>query len=169
MSFIPTPITVWLFVSSCVVAWDVGFILMRPRSMLGGDLHWFWKPYGLYSTIDLVYSHEAFLNKDPFPTAQAILNIFECLLNFYSLSISNQSLAIPMTMIALTMTFWKTFLYFTMDIVTGFSASGHNDVTTWITLYLLPNSFWIIIPFLSLISLTKKVTKACNVSPKKFQ
>ncbi len=26
----------------------------RPRSMVGGDLHWIWKPYSLYQEIDYV-------------------------------------------------------------------------------------------------------------------
>ena len=26
----------------------------RPRSMVGGDLHWIWEPYGLYQEIDYV-------------------------------------------------------------------------------------------------------------------
>lgn len=34
----------WLFVSTLLVAWDSGFVLLRPRSMPGGDLHYLWKP-----------------------------------------------------------------------------------------------------------------------------
>lgn len=26
----------------------------RPRSMVGGDLHWIWSPYALYQEIDYV-------------------------------------------------------------------------------------------------------------------
>jgi hypothetical protein len=26
----------------------------RPRSMVGGDLHWIWEPYGLYQEVDYV-------------------------------------------------------------------------------------------------------------------
>lgn len=26
----------------------------RPRSFVGGDLHWIWKPYEIYQNVDLV-------------------------------------------------------------------------------------------------------------------
>ena len=38
---------------------DLRLSLSRPRSMPGGDLHWLWKPYGLYMTIDYV-SHASY-------------------------------------------------------------------------------------------------------------
>ena len=34
----------WLILSSLVVIWDAGFVLLRPRTLPGGDLHQFWKP-----------------------------------------------------------------------------------------------------------------------------
>ena len=34
----------WLLLSTIVVAWDAGFVLLRPRSLPGGDLHYLWKP-----------------------------------------------------------------------------------------------------------------------------
>lgn len=39
----------------------------RPRSMIGGDLHWIWEPYGLYQEIDYVrriFSDQAHANLD---------------------------------------------------------------------------------------------------------
>lgn len=38
---------------------DVSLSLSRPRSMVGGDLHWIWKPYSLYMNVDYV-SHEVY-------------------------------------------------------------------------------------------------------------
>jgi hypothetical protein len=35
--------------------------LSRPRSMVGGDLHWIWKPYSLYQEIDYVRRIESSL------------------------------------------------------------------------------------------------------------
>ena len=42
----------WFTVSPLVVIWDASFILMRPRSLPGGDLHFIWIPCKLasYST-----------------------------------------------------------------------------------------------------------------------
>lgn len=31
-------------------------VSVRPRSMVGGDLHWIWKPYALYQEVDYVRS-----------------------------------------------------------------------------------------------------------------
>lgn len=35
---------VWFALASVVVIWDALFVLLRPRSMPGGDLQQFWKP-----------------------------------------------------------------------------------------------------------------------------
>ena len=34
----------WFLLSSIVVVWDAGFILLRPHSLPKGDLEWFWMP-----------------------------------------------------------------------------------------------------------------------------
>lgn len=68
-------ISAWFILSAPVVIWDAFYCLLRyayiepttvclsesdvwplsrPRSMLGGDLHWFWKPYAIYQEIDYV-------------------------------------------------------------------------------------------------------------------
>ena len=48
--------TVWSITQLMALPFP-SLMLFRPRSMLGGDLHWIWKPYGLYMNIDYV-SHE---------------------------------------------------------------------------------------------------------------
>lgn len=36
----------WIYNTDCLeFPSDAGYCLLRPRSMLGGDLHWLWKPY----------------------------------------------------------------------------------------------------------------------------
>lgn len=64
-------IIAWFVVSTALVAWDAGYMLMRPRSFPGGDLYWIWKPYTLYAQTDLVYSREAFEAKDGFAIGQS--------------------------------------------------------------------------------------------------
>ena len=68
-----TWITLWFLLTAPVIMWDVSYCLLRyvscacslcnispargmfrPRSMVGGDLHWIWEPYGLYQEIDYV-------------------------------------------------------------------------------------------------------------------
>ncbi|KAJ4294958.1 hypothetical protein N0V88_005198 [Collariella sp. IMI 366227] len=35
-----TPVLLWLAISLPLVAWDTGYMLMRPHTMPGGSLHW---------------------------------------------------------------------------------------------------------------------------------
>jgi hypothetical protein len=92
-------IVAWFVVSTLLVAWDTGYMLLRcalstprlprshrprlltrdaarthsPRTFPGGDLFWFWKPYVLYAKTDLVYSRAAYESKDGFAAAQCEL------------------------------------------------------------------------------------------------
>ncbi len=68
-----TWITIWFMLTAPLMIWDAGYCLMRceylawpavyfcssfsihrPRSMVGGDLHWAWKLYDFYGQIDKV-------------------------------------------------------------------------------------------------------------------
>ncbi|KAK0470137.1 uncharacterized protein EV420DRAFT_91975 [Desarmillaria tabescens] len=49
-----TWITLWFMLTAPLMIWDAGYCLMRPRSMVGGDLHWAWKLYDFYGQIDKV-------------------------------------------------------------------------------------------------------------------
>lgn len=77
----PTPLTLlWLFISLPLVIWDTSYVLLRPHSMIGGDLHSpIFVPYALYSTVDYVYGLPAYNEKDGFTGAQSSLNIVETL------------------------------------------------------------------------------------------
>lgn len=77
----PTPLTLlWLFMSLPLVIWDTSYVLLRPHSMIGGDLHSpIFVPYALYSTVDYVYGFPAYNGRDGFTGAQSSLNIVETL------------------------------------------------------------------------------------------
>lgn len=77
----PTRLTLlWLFISLPLVIWDTSYVLLRPRSMIGGDLHFpIFVPYAVYSTVDYVYGFPAYSGKDGFTGAQSSLNIVETL------------------------------------------------------------------------------------------
>ena len=44
-------IKLWLAASGLLVLYDAGYVLMRPRSMPGGDLSHIWQPYVLYAKV----------------------------------------------------------------------------------------------------------------------
>lgn len=59
-------------ISTLIVAWDTGYILLRPRSMPGGDLHWLWKPYEHYVNVDYIYGFPTWERHDGFARAQSV-------------------------------------------------------------------------------------------------
>lgn len=74
----------WLAVSLPLVVWDCGYVLMRPRTMAGGDLHWpLWAPYALYGEVDYVYGWKAFNANSGFTGAQGFLNVVETVMYAY--------------------------------------------------------------------------------------
>eukprot|EP00955_Chlamydomonas_euryale_P114833 366307-Chlamydomonas_euryale.AAC.1 len=56
-SIAPGWLTPWLVISGVLVVWDAGYVLMRPRSMPGGDLFWLWRPYPLYASVSQLRTH----------------------------------------------------------------------------------------------------------------
>src|SRR6266536_5187814 len=79
---------IWLVISLPLVAWDTGYVMLRPYSMPGGSLHWpIWSPYELYGTVDYIYGWKAFDEKNGFTAAQGFLNIIESFMYVYYLYI----------------------------------------------------------------------------------
>ncbi|KAJ5219069.1 uncharacterized protein N7498_001168 [Penicillium cinerascens] len=71
-------LTIWLFVSVPLVAWDAGYVLLRPHSMPGGRLHSpIWTPYALYGTVDYIYGWPAYNARNGFTAAQTVMNLVE--------------------------------------------------------------------------------------------
>ncbi|KDN48465.1 hypothetical protein K437DRAFT_245637 [Tilletiaria anomala UBC 951] len=151
-----TFIGVWFLISSLIVCWDTGYILLRPRSMKGGDLHWIWAPYELYGTIDYIYGPTAWNAMDGFPKAQSVMNIAETILNFLYLylayvdkSLEALCIAPVIGFTAVIMTASKTVLYLFNDWFcgpSGWCKTGHNDWKTYIFLWFIPNTPWIFVP-----------------------
>ncbi|SPO23243.1 related to Adiponectin receptor 1 [Ustilago trichophora] len=148
-----TLVSAWLFLSSFVVAWDVGYILLRPRSMLGGDLHWIWSPYSLYMNVDYIYGLPSWDTKDGFPAAQSLMNVGESILNLFYIYLvhikatpSSLAVAPIWGLVAVTMTLSKTILYVLNDFCCGWCKTGHNDWYTLFVYWILPNGLWILFP-----------------------
>lgn len=79
---------IWLFISLPLVAWDTGYVLLRPHSMPGGALQWpLWMPYDLYGKVDYIYGWKAYNERNGFTAAQATLNVVETIFYVYYLSL----------------------------------------------------------------------------------
>ena len=153
-------ISLWFLLSAPVIAWDVGYCFMRPRSMKGGDLHWIWKPYELYQEVDYVYGLPAFESNDGFTNAQSLLNVIETLLNILYLYLAHVQNWAPATLVGFTaasMTLSKTILYWANEYYCNFCAVGHNDFSSLLFLWIIPNGLWIVVPTLIVRQLGKDI------------
>lgn len=158
-----TWVSLWFLVTAPIIFWDASYCFMRPRSMAGGDLHWIWTGYEIYQEVDHVYGVESLLRNDGFPNAQAFLNVVETLLNITYLYLAHVSPTPAAPLIGLTsatMTFSKTLLYWLQEYYCGWCATGHNDLVTWIQLFLIPNVLWIFCPAMIVFTLGKDIATA---------
>ncbi|KKY28252.1 hypothetical protein UCDDS831_g00435 [Diplodia seriata] len=106
----------WLALSLPLVAWDTGYMLLRPHSMPGGWLHApLWAPYALYGAVDHVYGFPAWERGDGFGAAQASLNLVET-----ALYLGGAWLVLPTYMMYV----------FGSEIVQGLEAAGSAGAST---------------------------------------
>ncbi|KZW00855.1 hypothetical protein EXIGLDRAFT_603719 [Exidia glandulosa HHB12029] len=160
-------ITAWFVASAPVIFWDAGYCLMRPRSMRGGDLHWIWKPYSLYQDVDLVYGVKALEENNGFTSAQSAMNLIETFLNLYYVYLTHVSPSPYAPVVGISsavMTLSKTVLYWLVEYYCNYCAVGHNNVVDLITLWIIPNGIWLIVPTLVIIRLGKDIARSLSVA-----
>lgn len=168
---------IWLAISLPLVIWDCGYVLMRPRTMPGGDLHWpLWSPYALYGEVDHVYGWKAFNAGSGFTGAQGALNVLETVMYLYYAyayytgavtvaggrkSLVGRKAAIPVLVAfsAAVMTLSKTILYWLCEYYSGFDNIGHNSLQDLIFLWIIPNGAWLVGPTFMLYELGSEVVE----------
>jgi len=158
-----TWITLWILITAPMMLWDAGYCLMRPRSMVGGDLHWFWKPYEYYEKVDYVYGVKAFENGEGFAGAAAVLNILENLTNIiylYQSYISQSDVAPVFGYTGAVMTLAKTLLYISQEYFCNGCSVGHNDLLVTFCFWIMPNITWIAFCSLIIRRLGKDITSS---------
>ncbi|KAF7378075.1 hypothetical protein MSAN_00231600 [Mycena sanguinolenta] len=162
-----TWISLWFLLTAPIIAWDISYCFMRPRSMEGGDLHWFWEPYGLYQKIDYVYGVPSFEKGDGFPNAQSLLNIVETVMNLVYLYTAHITAWPPAPLVGFTaaaLTLAKTILYWAQEYYCNFCAIGHNSLEDLLKYYVLSSSPWIIFPALIVVRLGKDLIADLNLA-----
>ncbi|KAK4214291.1 hypothetical protein QBC37DRAFT_157374 [Rhypophila decipiens] len=166
-SHTPSPLTLlWLTVSLPLVAWDTGYILLRPHSMPGGSLHWpVWHLYELYGRVDGMYGFKQWNLNNGFTAAQGTMNLIESLLYIAYLGLWYRNaqptgqklaervvsgrlgaLAALIGFSAAVMTVSKTVLYWLNEGFSGFDNIGHNTLSNLIFLWIIPNGLWLVFP-----------------------
>ncbi|GKT47818.1 uncharacterized protein ColSpa_07999 [Colletotrichum spaethianum] len=165
-SHAPTSITLfWLLISLPLVAWDTGYVLLRPWTMPGGHLHWpLYVPYALYGEVDYVYGWKAFNARSGFTSAQGALNAVETFMYlvyvwlYFSRGKAVEgpagvkkavggragALAIVIGFSAAVMTLSKTILYWANEYFSGFDNIGHNTPMDLLFMWIIPNGAWIV-------------------------
>ncbi|KAI2612945.1 uncharacterized protein GGS25DRAFT_477881 [Hypoxylon fragiforme] len=160
----------WLAVSLPLVAWDSGYVLLRPLTMEGGSLHWpLYTPYKLYGEVDHVYGWKAFKAGNGFTGAQGALNVLETTMylvylwlyfargttaagvktgrgNAKVLSGRPAAIAVLTAFSAAVMTLSKTALYWLQEYFSNYDNIGHNNLQDLILLWIIPNGLWLIFP-----------------------
>ncbi|SPO00988.1 uncharacterized protein DNG_03737 [Cephalotrichum gorgonifer] len=175
----PTGLTLlWLAISLVLVAWDTGYVLLRPHTMEGGFLHEpIWVPYKLYGTIDHVYGWKAWDRGDGFTGAQGAMNLVETTMYLVYLWMWRQGkdtegritgraggLALLVGWAAAVMTLSKTVLYWLNEYYSGFDNIGHNDAVTLFFLWIIPNGAWLVLPSYMIYSMGGDILDAFTVA-----
>ncbi|KAH9964869.1 hypothetical protein BC827DRAFT_1185639 [Russula dissimulans] len=162
-----TWISAWFILTAPVVIWDAFYCLMRPRSMVGGDLHWIWEPYGIYQDIDWTYGVKALRDNNGFTNAQSVLNLVETAVNVfyvYLAHVAKYPSASVVGFASAVMTLSKTVLYWLQEYHCNYCNVGHNDWKALVIYFIIPNGLWLVIPALIMFKLGKDVTLSIDVA-----
>ncbi|KAH6654603.1 hypothetical protein BKA67DRAFT_658889 [Truncatella angustata] len=158
----------WFAISLPLVIWDSIYVLGRPYTMEGGFLNWpLYVPYILYGKTDYVYGWKAYNERNGFTAAQGTLNVVETAMYLTYLYIyfgrgkpvggilggekrvlqgRPAGLAALLAFSAAVMTLSKTVLYWANEYFSDFANIGHNSWPDLITLWIIPNGAWLVLP-----------------------
>ncbi|XP_001633783.2 uncharacterized protein LOC5513583 [Nematostella vectensis] len=154
---LPGFVAFWLSLSTVIVVIDGLVVILRPRTLPGGDLNYLVKPYNLYFPVDKRYADM----EDTFGVGQSWMNLVEAFLNIIALSLHLRSSTFSaiMALIVCTMTWAKTILYFLVstELCGGAHYIAHNPWKDLILFYYLPNGIWIVVPLICMLILAQEI------------
>ncbi|KAK7032782.1 hypothetical protein R3P38DRAFT_771026 [Favolaschia claudopus] len=160
-------ISLWFLFTAPLMIWDAGYCLMRPRSMAGGDLYWFWKPYESYGKVDHVYGTKAWEDGEGFAGAAAILNLLETFANIAYLvgtHVHETRSAVIIGYTGATATLAKTLLYSLNQYFCNGCAVGHNTFVNLFAFWIFPNILWMVFPALIMLRLGSDMLRMMDAS-----
>eukprot|EP00731_Ephydatia_muelleri_P026569 Em0018g669a len=136
----------WLVASSVICTWDALFVILRPRTLEGGDLHFIWRPYAIYTQVDKRYGDM----NDPFVLAQSWQNLFECLLNVVTVALlmRRKKTGLLLGFLVCAFTTWKTVTYMLQytELCGGSQLIAHTTWQDYVFLFVLPSGIWLVLP-----------------------
>ncbi len=82
----------------------------------------------------------------------------EVLLGFVAIGMRKSTAGALLAFAVCLMMFWKTVAYMGSDLVAGFPHTAHNDMGTFLSLYVVPSGFWLVVPALAMVRLWGTLT-----------
>ncbi|EPY24526.1 hypothetical protein STCU_07136 [Strigomonas culicis] len=147
---LPLLASIWFAVVAPVVLVDGIFVLKRQPVGAADLTHPLAETFPFnYWLIYEKYDRRYAPNDDAFVVAQSYMNMIEVVLGLVTLALSlvgEHSCSIKLAFTVALMTFYKTVLYFLMDVVEGGIYTHHNTQQEQFLYVILPSSFWILIP-----------------------
>lgn len=158
-------VNIWFIVNALVVCWDAAYVLNRgnlsnPATFAGRNA-WIWRPYELYGSIDKLYGMSAASIESPWNATQSWLNLAEVAATVVYLLLANWSdvQANVLAIVISSATAYKTITYFVIEAASGWENTAHNNSRDFWLGYILPSSFWIVVPLLVIGAVSNRVTQ----------
>lgn len=155
---LPRWIVVWFWVTAIIQAYDALFVVLGPLSHDGGPLAGLWPGHLLYARFDRRYG-----DYDAFGTAQSCLNLAEVIGALIALRLRKRFAGVIFGLIVSVATFWKTTLYFGVEIASGLAmtrdALDRGDLAGFFFIAVFPNLFWLAIPLTVIIVLARQIAR----------
>lgn len=159
MQLLPRWIVNWLIISGVIQAYDALFVLTKPLSDVGNTLGFLWPGHHLYARYDHRYA--AF---DAFGSAQSWGNLVEVLAIAWVLLNRKTTRGALGALVVCTATFWKTILYFLVEICGNLNYTKHvldaGDTKGFLGIVIAPNAVWIVVPALAIVTLLRRLHAA---------
>ena len=158
---LPTWVIVWLAVSAVIQTYDACYVLLGPLSHDGGALAGFWPGHVFYASFDHRYG-----SFDAFGSAQSWANLVEVIVIVWALLHAKRWSGVVVALIVTVATFWKTVIYFLVEISSGLEMTRQSlergDLLGFLMVAVLPNLFWIVFPLAVVIALGRQVLRVGN-------
>ncbi|MEP9393465.1 hypothetical protein ABLE92_25060 [Gordonia sp. VNQ95] len=160
---LPQWVVIWFAITAVIQTYDACYVLLGSVSHKGGSMAWLWPGHVFYSSFDHRYA-----GADAFGSAQSWANLLEVLVLIWVLSNRRRFSAVVVGLIVTVATFWKTVLYFLVEASSGLEMTRQSlergDIVGFLTVAVLPNLVWIVVPGAVMITLGRQLLRVGRVA-----
>lgn len=146
----------WFVITAAIQTYDACYELLGSISHKGGPMAWLWPGHVYYSTFDHRYA-----GFDAFGSAQSWANLLEVIALVWVLWHRQRWSAVVVGLLVSVATFWKTVLYFLVEISSGLEMTRQSlergDIGGFLMVAVLPNLVWIVVPAAVIVTLARQV------------